>query len=149
MARHWRDFKYEQWQKENAEFDHEKWKRESQAYMDEVFSQDSEGPTLATPIKANPPERYPWKPTPYYNVDGDEIEIHLSDEMYKGKWLCPGVDLLISDKTGEVVGIVLSDIKYMVAKAIAERDADDADAVEAIMLEKITEREADDPIKNS
>ncbi len=137
MAKHWRDFSYEQWQKEDAEFDWEKWKRESDAYLNEVFSQDPKGPSA--PIKATAPEKCPWKPTPFYNVEGDQIEFYFADEMYHGEWLCPGSELLISEETGEVIGVVIPGIKRMIAKAIAEN--------EASFMDKVTTEDV--PVKNS
>ncbi len=138
MGNHWKTFDYEQWKKENAEFDWEKWERELQAHTDEIFSQNLKDPS--SPIKAKSPERCPWKPTPFYNAPGDQIEFYFADDAYHGKWLCPGSELMISETTGEVIGVVIPGIKRMVAKASKEYE-EDLKELEEIKVEESAEHE--------
>ncbi len=111
----WRDFDYEKWQEENAKFDHAKYDAMC-AVADAILAEEEE--TIAYfPELPKEMERPPWKPEPFYNVDGDGIELYLSDDCSYTKWLCPGVEVKLSIETDEIVGINIWGVKKRIAEA--------------------------------
>lgn len=104
----WRDFSYEIWKEQNAAFDHQGFDAVVQTIFEKTDSM--EGFLEATKDM----ERPPWKPNAFYNRDGDQIEIYLSDEDCYAHWLCPGVVVHLSHDTEEVVGVTIEGIKRMV-----------------------------------
>ena len=111
----WQNFDYGKWQKEDSEYDHAKFDAAFQAAC-EAAETIADLPELTKDIP-----RPPWKPEPFYNVAGDGFELYLADDVATHtKWLCPGVEVMLSLETDEVVGINIWDVKGRIAKAEAE-----------------------------
>ena len=52
----------------------------------------------------------PWKPTVFYNKEGDLLEIYLSSVSHYAKWISPGISLLLSQDNNEIVGVQIENL---------------------------------------
>lgn len=123
MEHHWRLFDYGEWDKKNKEFDHETYNKKSgdiwaEQEKNKEKSLDTLFPVLDKIMAIEP--KPPWKPHPWYNYDGDQIETYVSHEDSYAHWVCPSLSLHLSRKTDEIVGFTIHGIKHII-----ERDSKD------------------------
>ena len=104
----WQDFDYEEWKKENEKFDHQE--------FDQRLERAKKESTLNGLLKVSSGPSPPFKPNAYYNQDGDQIEAYFSDDASYSRWLAPGIDLLLSQETHEVVGVKIAGVKRMIQR---------------------------------
>jgi hypothetical protein len=57
-----------------------------------------------------------FKPTPFYSVDGDMIEVYFKDDLAYAQPLADGVVALRSQATGEIVGMKIHGVKQLIAE---------------------------------
>lgn len=105
---HWKNFDYQEWQKEDRAFNHP----EFDAAMKKALEAAAGLPDIIKDVGKL--TRPPWKPNAYYNRDGDQLEVWLSDEESYARWICPGVTVYLSMETEEVVGVTVEGIKRKV-----------------------------------
>ena len=103
----WKEFNYADWEKENAGFNHDEYESDSKKILEEAVDiEDLEG-LLKIP-------RPPWKPSAFYNKDGNILRVILSEEDSYAHWVCPGIELMLSFETHEIVGIIISDVTNLI-----------------------------------
>jgi hypothetical protein len=81
---------------------------------------------LAKYILSHVPNEF--RPSAFYNVDGDEIHVYWEDEPAYGKEITGVMCLMIGQDTGKVVGLDLYSIKKILREAgfdLVRRTGDD------------------------
>jgi hypothetical protein len=58
----------------------------------------------------------PFTPTAFHSVEGDCIEIVLSQDTYFGRRLCKHITVLLSEDTEKPVGLILKGVRSLIAE---------------------------------
>lgn len=101
----WREFNHGEWAKLDEQYDHVAWEKSlkncTAKTLDEWIKQTKVDMKEAMKICGGRP---PFRPTAWYNVRGDMLEVYLSEEESYAKWLNPQVSVLLAFETDEVIG---------------------------------------------
>lgn len=108
---HWKEFDYHKWKEEDDKFDHAAFDQALENVHDR-----SDGSLVKFAELVMDLVRPATRPQVWFNKDGDEIEVYLSDEANYGHWLTPQLCLHLSQETNEIVGLTISGVSKLISQ---------------------------------
>jgi len=115
----WQDFDYNKWQAENDQFDHELFDKAVEEAVRLAQGDLLKWMELVKDLTCPPPH-----PHARFSVNGDQLEVYLSDVATHTHWLNPQIKLHISEETNEIVGLTISGISGIIEQGIADAQAE-------------------------
>lgn len=111
----WRSFNYKEWQEENSKFNHVEYNAELESIIKNAKSLDDLLQTVGI-------SRPPWRPSAHYDIDGDMLEINLSNRDGYSIWLTPQISIQCDHETHEVTGMCIHWLTDILEKSRKNRE---------------------------